>query len=410
VRSPALIATLWLATLVLAWMLGANWGDNATPQARSGGPAPSIAAFPSAAPDSSDTPPPPPRAAESGSRPAAAPPRARARKPSKQPVTFEPREAGSLEELSERFMEFADQKLGAGEEGHLELFRLLDGMMQNKELIEQFVKGRDEEEFMPLAYPWIKFLVHRDKQVVSMMETLYRTAAENPAWFEGLDDDSFEMFTEGVAVLLPGAVDAETMARFQDYVNRILALPKESLPKALRKNLSELGRNLEWWAGPINSDEALAQVRDRSIPLAQRIKLLPRVDPKDLGGIDLVALLEPAIRDGDRNAVSALSGLPLTGGDIAVLDSAFITAMYHGAYRSWMLRNYLIGTGRRKWADARALVENGLRHGGQATRAFALGLAWMPENPDKGFVVHVLETYELPAATVGMLKDRYEIK
>ena len=42
--------------------------------------------------------------------------------------------------------------------------------------------------------------------MVAMTETLYRTAAEKPEYFEDTDDNTFELFTEGLAMLLPGAM------------------------------------------------------------------------------------------------------------------------------------------------------------------------------------------------------------
>ena len=93
-----------------------------------------------------------------------------------------------------------------------------------------------------------------------------------------------------------------------------------------------------------------------------------------------------------------------------VLAGVFIDATARGKYLAWMLRNYLMGTKRRKWVDARPFIEDGLRHGAQATDAFALGLAWLPENPDKAYVVNLLETYELSDATRATLKSRYKIQ
>ena len=129
-------------------------------------------------------------------------------------------------------------------------------MLAEDKRIHRFV--RDERQLMPLLYPWLKFAFENEKQIIDMMETLYKEAAQNPAYFEGMDDDPFEMFTEGLAVLLPGAVDAERLAKFSGYVDDVLKRDPESLPKALKKNLSELRRNLEMWAGPVSPDEMIA--------------------------------------------------------------------------------------------------------------------------------------------------------
>jgi len=70
----------------------------------------------------------------------------------------------------------------------------------------------------------------RDQQVVAMTETIYTTAAEDPVWFEGLDGNTLELFTEGMAILLPGAVGEEQLERFRGYAGKILAMPRDSCP------------------------------------------------------------------------------------------------------------------------------------------------------------------------------------
>ena len=46
----------------------------------------------------------------------------------------------------------------------------------------------------------------------------------------------------------------ERLAKFTAYVDAILKLDPETLPKGLKKNLDELRRNLEMWAGPASPE------------------------------------------------------------------------------------------------------------------------------------------------------------
>ena len=49
-------------------------------------------------------------------------------------------------------------------------------------------------------------------------------------------------------------------------------LPEETLPEGLRKNSSELRRNLDYWAAPMTPEELRAYLANPAVPLDQRLR------------------------------------------------------------------------------------------------------------------------------------------
>jgi hypothetical protein len=314
---------------------------------------------------------------------------------------------GNVEEASNLFMTYMARKLEQGPEGHKELFRTISRLLSDDSTRHLF---RNEREFQPLLYPWVRFLVTREKQVVGMMETVYRTAAEEPAFFEGLGDDGFEAFTEPISFMLPGAVDAETLARLRGHVEKILALPKESLPEALQRSLLGFKRNLEWWSPPVPKEEILRRLADQSVPLDDRLALLRKLKQEDLAQVDLVGLAAEAIREGRRHPLWALHRIPMDGGNLQRLDRAFLDAAAAGKVNAWSVRKYLEATRRNKWVEAQPFIESGLAMGERSAVTFAESLLDVAAPPDKEFVRDVLLRYRLPAATFKKLKRRFGLE
>jgi hypothetical protein len=223
-RKSIVIGVIWIATLALAWSLGSNTGTQAARSATQ--PRESHGNLPTPGPRATES----PRAdlAEVEGTTEREEPSGGSTVEKVEPFSLE--NITSVDQASTLFMKFAKHKLDEGPEGHLELFRILDQVAQDKELQQRLF--RNEEAMIRHLYPWVKFLVNNDQKVVGMMETLYRTAAETPEWFEGTDNDTLEPFTEGLAILLPSAVSEETLDRFRGHVQKILERPKESLPGA----------------------------------------------------------------------------------------------------------------------------------------------------------------------------------
>lgn len=401
-RNPVVILA-WVASLVLAWLLGANFGGNGDGQAgRSGTDRGTVVEKELPRPRTADAPEPTEVAEKTRLLPT----------PRVKPAPVELQEPYTLdgvttmEEASRRFMKFAAQKLAAGPEGQLELLRELDRIAQSPDLQKLF----DEAAATQLIYPWLKFLVEREDQVVAMTETIYKTAAEDPAWFEGLDKNTLEVFTEAVAIVLPGAVGEDQIERFRGYVGKILAMPEDSLPEALKRNTSELRRNLKYWAGPVAVEDALKQLMDPNVSNAVKLDLLKRVDPNEVRGVDVVGIIVQALERDSYDAMRVVARFPLSGGDIVALDRAVLQGAKNGKMHGWSLRCYLDATNRRKWDAARPFIEDGLRLGATAANVFAQVLAWLPERPPDAFVVGVLETYELEEGTKTYLKQQFKLE
>ncbi|MHC4939601.1 MAG: hypothetical protein ACYTHK_11575 [Planctomycetota bacterium] len=391
-----IFAVLWLATVAIAFFLGAQVGDPGTHTAApqrgaerahdyevTGGPAPKTEA------------------------------KASKREPKERKPDPYVEEKFSIEgvetvgDLSNRAMAYARRKLNQGPEGQKELFRTMCELADDKEL-RNFL--RDERQLMPLVYPWLRFAFDHERQLIDMMETLYRTAAKNPEWFEGLDDDPFELFTEGFAVLLPGAVGEERLETFRELVREILAADPGSQPKTVQRNRNEFEDNLEYWGKPLPVEEMIAILQDPTESDSDKLGLIRRIPPSQLRGVDVAGIVAREMERGNVGAIHVLRQVELSGGDRVTLDRAFIEGMAKKHNRWWSVQNHVRATGREKWADVKPLIEEGLRRGGDVTVKFAHALIWLPENPPLEYVRTVLESYELPDETAQQLKNKYKLE
>lgn len=397
-RSPLLIGVAWVATLALAFLLGGKL----RPAASARGDQRSAADHRDAAPETpSQAQPQETRAADetaSVATPAAA------TEPVK-PVVIEPgMQPGDLSSL---FMRYSAKKLAEGPEGHKELFRELDRLLRDKQLKQMF---RDEQQMMPFAYPWLKFLVDHDTQVVAMMETIYKTAAEDPQWFQGLDDDPMEMLAEGLALLLPGVVGEEQLARFRGYAEKIVALPKESLPEALAKNLNDIQRDLEWWSPAVKPEDLVKALNDPGVPVAKKIGLLRRADPAALRGVDVTPILAAGIREGSSEALYVLQRFQ-DSVTVATLDAAFLDTVASGGQQWHQISTYTSVTQRNTWETLRPFIDTGLARGGKATEAFAQSLVFFKHfQIPKEYVATVVTNYALPDQVRTQLKKQFGLE
>lgn len=402
-KSPLLVL-VWAATVAVAFLLGGQLkpeskARDATRPAHDGradAPAPE-------APSRKDAP--ETRAAEQAASPGPVATAGTAAPEPVQPVVIE---AGMTPaDLSTLFMRYAARKLAEGPEGHKELYRELDRLMQDKQLKQMF---RDEQQVMPHLYPWVKFLVDHDRQVVAMMETVYKTAAEDPQWFQGLDDDPLEMFAEGVALLLPGVVDEEQLARFRGYAEKIISMPKESLPEAIQRNLSDIQRDIEWWSPPVKPEDLVKAIEDPGVPVAKKIGLLRRADPAALRGVDVTPILAAAIREGNSQAPYIVNRFR-DSLSMATLDAAFLDAVASGGQQWHQISAYASVTERNTWETLRPFLDTGLARGGKATEAFAQSLVFFRHlQIPKEYVATVVTSYALPDQVKTQIKKQFGIE
>jgi hypothetical protein len=141
---------------------------------------------------------------------------------------------------------------------------------------------------------------------------------------------------------------------------------------------------LAWSGGASSNDDAAARP-ERKNPPAQEDQERKRAEPE----------APPTEQPGPK---------PEEGED------EFLDAIADGKMNQWMVSGYLGATGRKTWVDAKAFVETGLRGGGPATEAFAGGIAFLRDRPDKAYIERLIADYELSDQTVGYLKQRYGIK
>jgi len=393
-----LVGVAWVATLAIAFLLGGKLRPESSAR---GDQRPVPDRRDDAAPEAPSPTPPPesPKPEEPVARPETT--RVAAPEPVK-PVVLEPGMAPA--ELSALLMRYVEKQLARGPEGHKELFRELDRLMREKQ-----IRQMPEQQLMPLAGPWVKFLAEHDQQVADMMETIYRTAAEDPQWFQGLDDDPMEMLAEGLAALLPGVVGEEQLARFRGYAERIVAHPKESLPEALAKNLNDIQRDLEWWSPALTPEQLAEALNDPAKPLATKIALLRRADPQALGGVDVGAILAEAIRDGNPQAIWLLQRFQ-GAASVPTTDAAFLEAIAAGRIEWHQVSSYASVTQRQTWEALKPFLETGLARGGKATEAFAQSLMFFQKQVPKEYVATVVATYALTEQIRNQLKKQFGLE
>ena len=299
------------------------------------------------------------------------------------------------DEAFDRLMRHVAALLARGEAGHLELLAFLDqDLVRGKELKRLF---GSEEEAMRFLYPAIQFLVRRDAQVVDLTETVFRTMATNPQAFAAFDDDTLEVFTEGVGVLLPGAVDDERMARFRGYATAILEAPEGTQPEAVTRNRRRVERLMGYWAPRLGPEEAKARLESGQASAQEVMGLLKRLPADQRAGLDLGALLAPVVASGDYRAMQVLRQVAIEPRDVTLLDRAAIEGLVGGKLNEWTFHQYLDATGRGSWPAAQPLLEVALSEGEPARSAAVMTLRRLA--PPKDYVAWVLESYDLPEAT-----------
>lgn len=200
--------------------------------------------------------------------------------------------------------------------------------MKDKALQRMFSSEEDAVRFL---YPLLKFAVHHEGQVVDLMATTFRAMAETPQALDGLDDDTLEVFTEGIAMVLPGAVGPDQLAKFSGWVEAVLATPRGSLPRSIEGNRGDLARLLQMWAPPLTVEQALAVLAQPDALPPDRLASIVRRMPKEaLAKVDLLPVLGPLIDRGDYTAVRLLQQVEVSPGDLAVLDRREIAAVNRG--------------------------------------------------------------------------------
>lgn len=350
---------------------------------------------------------------ERGEDPARGPLEAAA--PGEQPVArLDIQSAESADELLARFFDYVRAMLAKGEAGHLELLQTFDDMLfgskENQQRLQQLFGGDDEAA--RYIYPLVRFMVANEAGVVALTETTFKTMAENPSKFADFDNDTLEVFTEGIAFVLPGAISEERLDTFRGYAKKILETPEAQQPESVVKNRRRIERVMRIWAPRLTPEEAVARLRAGDITPQEAAALLGRLPPDMLGDIDIARWLGPLVQRGDYRSIAALGRLRLSPAQQAQFDRHVLVGAAEGTFSDWTVRHYLANTGRGEWAAARDLIEQGLNQGGRAMEVFAKSVLRLPkaQRPDADWVRWVIETYSLSTGTRNQLKSHFGIQ
>jgi hypothetical protein len=333
-------------------------------------------------------------------------------------AALDPEAAFSLEgvsdgrEASQRMMQFAKAQLGRGDAGFAAILKAMDALLADKDRMRSLFS--DETAASRELYPWIKLMVEREAQMLDLNEYVFRTMAENPQQFAAsAGDDALEIFTEGFAFVLPGAVPEERLARMRGYAKKILATPESEQPDAVRRSRRDLERLVErFWAEPVTLEQALAKLRAGEVEPRDLVRYLRMLPPDVAATLDVTALAVPHVRSGDYALIRMLGVPPLNNLDVARLDAAVLEGIEAEEFASHFLGQYLSRTGRTSWSDARAFFERALGQGETVRRVAMQALTQLPPNlrPDKSWVEDLLRRGGVPEVTEKQLRATFGLR
>jgi len=308
------------------------------------------------------------------------------------------------------FLAYAATMLAKGEEGHLALLEAISRNFADKPG-EQVLKEMlgNEEQALRYLYPLIRFAMNHDAEVVDMTETVFKTMAKDPQRLRDVDNDPIGLFTEGVAVMLPGMVDAKRLERFRAYAVGMLETPEAEQPRSVARQRRDVQRAMESWAPPISKEEALERLRRGDVAAEEAMSLLRRLGPDDVRGLDLDALVGPLLeRDGWR-VMTLVGRLQPDADTLARLDARFLRAARTGTLEASMVPTWLRWTGRRTWEASRAFIEAGLQGGNTASNgAFLMAAVGLQPGPDDDWLDWAERTYTFEDKVRVFLKRRRE--
>ena len=238
------------------------------------------------------------------------------------PKKFELGEPRALDEASRALMAYAEQKLKEGPEGHLELLETID-----RELVEkrQAWNGlADPSDVSRQLYPWLRFMMEHDAEITEMTETVFATMASDPQRFADLEPDTLEIFTEGMALFLPGAAPEETLDRMRTYAETIVEMHPDTIPHSIQAQQGDIERSLEAWAPPIPREELLQRLSSGLETSRESTRLLRRMNAEQVAGLDPLDVFGKQLDRGDLGAAHYLHLFQLDPNTVAALDDRLL--------------------------------------------------------------------------------------
>ncbi len=268
------------------------------------------------------------------------------------PKKFELGETQDLDEVTRQFMAYADKKLAEGSDGQLELLETYD-----REIVKKHVdldRMADPSTASRQIYPWLRFVMEHDAQMIEMTELVFSTMASDPQRFADLDPQTLGIFTEGVAALLPGAIPDDELDRFRTYAQAIIETP--DLPDSVSAHKGRLERDLDMWSLPLSKDEVIARLGDGPATSREANRLLMRLDSGTASKLDPLALFGPQLEHGDLGAIGYLNVFQLDANTLALLDDKLLFNTT-GTVQPYEILSYLSATGRPDPESQRAFFD-----------------------------------------------------
>jgi len=305
-------------------------------------------------------------------------------------------------ELVDLVLAWVDKRLREGPEGHKHIVRTAATIQ------EEDFHGIDVGEMERMDFVVLRFVIQREPWIIDFAETMYRTAAETPEWFQERDSWVFEVLSDEAAEVLPWIVSRKRLARFRDYAQRILAVPPAQMNPALRGVRSELEQNLKNWSVPLNEMELLSMIHSTDLDDARRLRLALLVANDQLVGVDVVGLVANRLRLGDGEHLHVLDKIALTRSDRALLDQAFFRGLYEGDGIG--VSHYLQCTNRSNWTSMKGFFDEGFSRRGRYALVMASALANLDVRAPKSYVQSILRNERLPRAVRIKLRIKYLIE
>ncbi len=269
-------------------------------------------------------------------------------------------EVRTTEEAFDRILRWWDTKLRQGRAGHLELlawFAKLGSDEGASDAEPWFMRwSRDTTASTTAVMRLLRYVVQNEERVAGLAVTMFRQAAEDPAWFEDKDSLDFDDFGEGPAFLLPAFANEQQMASLRESVQKILDTPEGTQPKAIRRGRLELQRLLLAWTPLPSPLEALERIRSRKVPWQEALHLLSSFPAKAWQDIDLFAVIEPYLEEDPTRAFEVARRLPaLDGRQVERIDAFIVEGIRSGRLQATphQLESAL---GNRSWPDARGFL------------------------------------------------------
>jgi hypothetical protein len=305
-------------------------------------------------------------------------------------------------ELVDLVLAWIDKRLREGPEGHKHIVRTAATIQ------EEDLKGIDFGRIDQMNFVVLRFVIQREPWIVDFAETMYRTAAETPEWFQERDDWVFDVLSDEAAEVLPWIVSRKRLERFRDYAQRILAVPPAEMNPVLRRVRDVLEENLRDWSPPLNEMELLSMIRSTELDDSHRLRLALLVANDQLVGVDIVGLVANRLRLGDGEHLDVLDKIALTRSDRALLDQAFFRGLYEGSGIG--VSHYLRCTNRSNWTSMKGFFDEGFSRRGKYPLNMANALASLDVRVPKSYVRSILRNEKLPRSVRVKLRIKYLIE